>query len=139
MDDEQLNQMDFAYDQYEEAMINSSEEEKKSNGSESFQIEDMSIGMFLEHGDHIYTLAQHPRKSNIILSGGGDDRVLVWDTEGEDKVKNQLFEIKEGFKDSIEYIKFNHDDSYLLITGQGNPVRIYKVNDTDDETMFEFK
>ena len=72
MDDEMLNQMDMAYDQYEEAMINSSEEEKKSNGSESFQIDDMSIGMFLEHGDHIYTLAQHPRKANIILSGGGD-------------------------------------------------------------------
>mmetsp|Transcript_978 Transcript_978/g.946 ORF Transcript_978/g.946 Transcript_978/m.946 type:complete len:212 (+) Transcript_978:300-935(+) len=74
-----------------------------------------------------------------MLSGGGDDRVLAWDIGKAEKEKNTLFEIKEGFKDSIEYIKFNHDGKYLLITGQGNPIRIYKVIDGDDESQFEFK
>ena len=131
--------MDQAYDQYEEAMNNSAEEEKDTDNT-SFTLEDMSVGVFNEHGDHIYTLAQHPISPNIILTGGGDDRVLVWDLNQEDKAKSTLFEIKEGFKDSIEYIKFNHDNKYMLITGRGNPIRVYLVHqDKEGEDMFEFK
>ena len=99
----------------------------------------MSCGLFNEHGDHIYTLAIHPERPNIVLSGGGDDRVLVWDINNEDKIKTKLFEIKEGFKDSIEYIKFNFDHKFLLITGSGNPIRIYKVTEEEGEGMFQFK
>lgn len=139
INEDELNNMDEAYDQYEEAMAHSNEEDKNSNGNSSFHLEDMSVGLFNEHGDHIYTLAQHPSRPNIILSGGGDDRVLVWDMDGDIKTKTSLFEIKEGFKDSIEYIKFNYDAKYLLITGQGNPIRIYKVTEEDGAAMFEFK
>ena len=120
---------DFNANKSEEAMAHSTtEEEKKVTeiDEESFQVEDMSSGAFHEHGDHIYVISQHPTMKSIMLSGGGDDRVLGWNINEDEKQKNTLFEIKEGFKDSIEYIKFNHDGKYLLITGQGNPIRIYK-------------
>ena len=140
LDDDIINQMDQLADQNEEAIEHTDEEEKHiSESDESFTVEDMSCGAFREHGDHIYTLAQHPTKHNLILSGGGDDRVLVWDMLTDDKDKQTLFEIKDGFKDSIEYIKFNHDGKYLLVTGQGNPIRIYKVKEGTDASQFEFK
>jgi ribosome assembly protein SQT1 len=128
----------------EEAMghtNNTDEEEKKwsESGDNDFHVEDISIGQFREHNDHIYTIAQHPTLPHIFLSGGGDDRVLVWDTKGDEKDKNTLLEIKEGFKDSIEYIKFSSDGKYLLISGMGNPIRIYKVEEHEGIPSFEFK
>lgn len=140
-DEDELNNLDMEYDQAEEAMEHTDEEEKKwsESGENSYQVEDMSCGMFVEHGDHIYSLAQHPTKPNIMLSGGGDDKVLVWDISTDEKQKNTLLEIKDGFKDSIEYIKFNFDNKYLLVSGQGNPIRIYKVGEEDGQPTFEFK
>lgn len=141
VDDDIINQMDELADLNEEAIEHTDEESKQlsESGDDSFHVVDMSCGVFREHGDHIYTLAQHPTKSSLILSGGGDDRVLVWDMLSDEKEKQSLFEVKEGFKDSIEYIRFNHDGKYLLITGQGNPIRIYKVKEGTDATQFEFK
>lgn len=134
---------DFNFEQHsEEAMGHTTDEEEKKwseSGDHDFQVEDMSIGQFREHNDHIYAVTQHPTLPNIFLSGGGDDRVLVWDITGDIKDKNTLLEIKEGFKDSIEYIKFNFDNKYLLITGLGNPIRIYKVDEKDGTPIFEFK
>lgn len=133
---------DYYANHSEEAMAHSTNEEDKKTSEideESFHVEDMSSGAFHEHGDHIYAISQHPTMRNIMLSGGGDDRILVWDIEDEEKQKNTLCEIKEGFKDSIEYIKFNHDGKYLLVTGQGNPIRIYKCEEVDGKPTFDFK
>lgn len=137
---EEMNEGDYPEGQDEEAIDHTTEEEKYSeNQDASYQVDDMSSGVFKDHGDHIYAIAQHPLMPSIMLSGGGDDRVLVWDISKGDKDKNTLLEIKEGFKDSIEYIKFNHDNKYLLITGQGNPIRIYKVSEQEGLPVFEFK
>jgi ribosome assembly protein SQT1 len=133
---------DFPFEQHsEEHMSHTTEEEKNVSevGDSEALVEDISIGAFREHNDHVYCVTQHPTKPSIFLSGGGDDRALVWDINDSEKDKNTLVEIKEGFKDSIEYIKFNHDSKYVLITGQGNPIRVYKVDESEGKPTFEFK
>lgn len=46
---------------------------------------DDSIGKFTVHGNHVYTLVKMLKsdllnpEDSFILSGGGDDRALLWD------------------------------------------------------------
>jgi len=57
----------------------------------------------------------------FVLSGGGDDRCLVWDFRNPDVAVAEL----KDFTDSIEFISFNYDGTLLLAGGTGNALQIY--------------
>ena len=111
------------------------EEQKLEEISEEEMPND-SIASFEGHGDFVYTLNFFKDRfdDNYILSGGGDDRIIMWDINNPGE---NLVEIKD-FKDSIEYIELNHDGKYMLAGGMGNPVSIYQVKQPESDSPIKF-
>ena len=60
-------------------------------------------------------------EDSFILSGGGDDRALLWDFWNPDVACAEL----KDFKDSVEFIEFNFDGTLMLVGGTSNPLQIY--------------
>ena len=91
---------------------------------------DDSVAEFTGHGDHVYTCTLFPKsellnpQGKYMLSGGGDDRVLVWDVTN---TESPIAELKD-FTDSVEFISFNFDNTMMLAAGLSNPVQVYTVN-----------
>jgi len=54
----------------------------------------------------------------FVLSGGGDDRALLWDLRNPEAAVAEL----SDFQDSVEFLQFNFDGSLLLAGGTGNPL-----------------
>ena len=53
-----------------------------------------------------------------MLSGGGDDKALLWDLQNPQNAVAQLAD----FTDSVEFLEFNFDGTMLLAAGMGNPI-----------------
>ena len=67
---------------------------------------DESIGVFGEHTDSVYTVRFGP--NDLAVSGGGDDRGIVWNT----KTQKKLFELT-GHTDSVVAVGFSSDGKYV--------------------------
>eukprot|EP00603_Paraphysomonas_imperforata_P011762 CAMPEP_0114469584 /NCGR_PEP_ID=MMETSP0104-20121206/10799_1 /TAXON_ID=37642 ORGANISM="Paraphysomonas imperforata, Strain PA2" /NCGR_SAMPLE_ID=MMETSP0104 /ASSEMBLY_ACC=CAM_ASM_000202 /LENGTH=476 /DNA_ID=CAMNT_0001643257 /DNA_START=22 /DNA_END=1452 /DNA_ORIENTATION=+ len=103
---------------------------------------DQSAASFSMHGDCVYVSAIHPTKPGVVLTGGGDDRGMLWtyqttssssnDEQGEDNAAEgdrnivQCIELS-GHTDTVTAVGFNFDGSMCLTGGYDGLVKIWKT------------
>lgn len=58
--------------------MDSDPEDVDDQPQEAVQLQNDSVAHFDSHTDSIYTIAQHPKISSIVATGGGDDTTYVW-------------------------------------------------------------
>ena len=77
------------------------------------------IHTFGGHTDPVYAVAFNPRATDVVATGGGDDRGFVWRVGEDAFMENQgaVFELT-GHADTVTSIQFSSTDSGLLATGR---------------------
>ena len=84
------------------------------------QLPNNSVNAFYDHNDSIYTITNHPIDRNLIVTGGGDDKAFLWDSE-----TGATMAEYSGFEDSVSECKFNFDGEYLAIGSLNGIVKVY--------------
>jgi WD40 repeat protein len=79
------------------------------------------------HMDHVYTVAFKPDDPNILVSGAGDKKVIVWKMDG-----NVLWcggdLTMTGHADSVMCLAFKPDDPNFLVTGsQDQTIKVWNL------------
>lgn len=93
---------------------------------------DDSIFSHHEHTDEVFCVCSNPQNSNIVASGGKDDKAIVWNISTQKTLFTCL-----GHKESIVAISFSSDGS-LLATGDLNGiVKVWRVDTGLEEWSFE--
>ena len=89
------------------------------------------IHTFGGHTDPVYAVAFNPRATDVVATGGGDDRGFVWRVGEDAFMENQgaVFELT-GHADTVTSIQFSSTDSGLLATGaMDGTVRVWNGKD----------
>ncbi|KAL4003611.1 hypothetical protein ACH3XW_8315 [Acanthocheilonema viteae] len=71
------------------------------------------------HQKRVNTLAWHPTASNILLTAGGENKLLIWNVGTGDA----LLEIS-GHPDMIWSVSFNYDGSRFVTTSKDRKIRV---------------
>ena len=99
---------------------------------------DQSDATFALHGDCVYVCAIHPTKPGVVMTGGGDDRGMLWsyeiadhslenDNERNDRNIVQCNELA-GHTDTVVAVGFNFDGTLALTGGYDGVVKIWKTD-----------
>ncbi|KAI8391766.1 quinon protein alcohol dehydrogenase-like superfamily [Radiomyces spectabilis] len=86
------------------------------------ELADDSVQGFFDHQEPVYAVALNPKFSNIVVSGGGDDKSYLWRTDTGEK----LFEF-DGHKDSVTSVAFSVNGDYVASAGMDGKVRVWKT------------
>ncbi len=78
--------------------------------------------VFQGHTDSVYTIDTNPLDDNIIVSGGGDDKAIVFNC-----VTGETIKVLDGFKDSITVVAYTFDGAYLAVGAMDGIINIYDV------------
>lgn len=103
--------------------------EGEDNGGASMAQEDLmddSIHAFEGHTEPVYAVAWSPTGSDVVASGGGDDRAFVWQV-GEDaymETQGATFELT-GHTDSVIALAFSSDGTLLASGGMDGCVKVW--------------
>lgn len=77
-------------------------------------------------------MALHPKNAHLAASGGEDDLAYVWNTHtGEVVLKC------DGFKDSVVFVAFSQDGTYLAAADMAGVIKVWKV--ATQELTWEFE
>jgi len=90
-------------------------------------IVDLSILTFNMHGQSVYSVAVHPSKPCLVLTGGGDDMGYLWSYKKSSSSNFVVAGTTEfgDHKDSVATVKFNFNGT-LALTGITNIM--YKID-----------
>ena len=135
-DDESVMNDDKADDDEEEE----NEMEEGEENEFSANVVDQSAASFSLHGDCVYVSAIHPTKPGVVITGGGDDRAMIWSyqtsssqEQGEDDAAQggrnitQCIELS-GHTDTVTAVGFNFDGTMALTGGYDGMVKIWKTD-----------
>ena len=93
---------------------------------------DMARATFKGHSpESVYCIAVHPKRSGIVLTGGGDDKAYIWMYNTTAAVPSTtepsiLFELN-GHTDSVTSVGFNFDGTLALTGAYDGTVRVWNV------------
>ncbi|CAG8592719.1 15045_t:CDS:10 [Rhizophagus irregularis] len=79
-----------------------------------------------EDEDSVYTIDINPINENLIVSGGGDDKSFLWNSDTGEK----LFELL-GHTDSVTSALFSKDGQYVASGGMDGKVKVWKVENRE--------
>ncbi|CAM0139526.1 60S ribosomal subunit assembly or modification protein [Umbelopsis sp. WA50703] len=96
------------------------------------EIADDSVQGFFEHKEPVYAVAMHPTESNIIVSGGGDDKSHVWRADTGEKLITL-----DGHTDSVTSVAFSVSGEYIASGGMDGKVRVWKSHTGEFCTMVD--
>ena len=101
---------------------------------------DQSTASFSLHGDCVYVSQIHPTNPGMVLTGGGDDRAMLWtyqasnsEAQGEDETAKggrnitQCIELS-GHTDTVTAVGFNFDGTMALTGSYDGIVKIWKTD-----------
>ncbi|TRY61942.1 hypothetical protein TCAL_03720 [Tigriopus californicus] len=80
----------------------------------------------------VFTVALHPKNPQIAASGGEDDLAYVWHTHTGGVVLKC-----DGFKDSVVFVAFSQDGTYLAAADMAGVIKVWKV--ATQELTWEFE
>mmetsp|Transcript_6947 Transcript_6947/g.17634 ORF Transcript_6947/g.17634 Transcript_6947/m.17634 type:complete len:416 (+) Transcript_6947:151-1398(+) len=86
------------------------------------EVEDMACAHFDAHEAPVYSVAlgKTEKNSSIVLTGGGDDKVILWDMKDESGCK-----IFDEFEESVNAVSFSSDGAYFAAGSLDGVVRVY--------------
>jgi len=76
------------------------------------------------HVNEVYNVATHPIHTNLVASGGSDEKAYLWDLESM-KIELEC----TGHKDSVLFTMFNKDGKLLATVDMAGLVQVWKVED----------
>ena len=96
-----------------------------------------SEAVFLEHLAPVYAVAHSPN-GHLVASGGGDQRILLWDPRDVRSVEFSLLadngkvaptkhDVLEGHTAAVRSLRFSEDGKRLVSSGDDNTVRVWDV------------
>ena len=97
---------------------NQSDDKSDSDLVESFDAMDAISGF--EHGAPVFATSAF---SNIVASGGGDDRAYIWDANS-----GQLIKEFAGHGDSVASLAFSFDGKYVASGGMDGIAHVYHLD-----------
>lgn len=106
MDEELINSLD------ELGLKMVVDEEEKHNGT-----------VFDEHSDAVFFIEVHPFDDRVAVSGGADDKAMVWDTE-----TGSLIYTLEGHSDSVVSASFSSDGQLIATAGMDGIVNVWSAD-----------
>ncbi|EPX73023.1 ribosome biogenesis protein Sqt1 [Schizosaccharomyces octosporus yFS286] len=131
---EEENQEVYLQENEVEEVVNQDENEMEQDFEENEELDqdqgageiqsvmDLSVQGFFEHKDSVFCVSMNPVKSNLCVSGGGDDLAYIWDiTTGE-----QVCQLT-GHKDSVVSVGWSFDGNYVATGGMDNQIRVWKT------------
>jgi WD40 repeat protein len=89
-------------------------------------VNDISVQQFDGHSESIYSIDINPKIKNMLVTGGGDDKALLWTFE-EDKFKI-LHEFK-GHKETVSNVAFSVDGTLIATGDEEGVVNIWTTED----------
>ncbi|CAB4412909.1 unnamed protein product [Rhizophagus irregularis] len=102
------------------------DEQQNEIENEMIELKDDSIQGFFDHKDSVYTIDINPINENLIVSGGGDDKSFLWNSDTGEK----LFELL-GHTDSVTSALFSKDGQYVASGGMDGKVKVWKVENRE--------
>lgn len=80
---------------------------------------DQSAASFSMHGDCVYVSAIHPSNPGLVLTGGGDDRAMLWTYEVNTSEAQGEDEAAEGGRNIVQCLELSgHSDTGEFILNQ---------------------
>ena len=98
------------------------EQIEQQNDSDMVELVDDSIQGFFEHKAPVYTVSINPADESMVASGGGDDKVYIWDS----KTGALLHQISD-FADSVSQIIFDDEGKFLAVASMEKTIRVYET------------
>ena len=119
-------------------VMDSGPDEDEGGPEVEIQLVNDSIEHFDGHGDSIFCIARHPTQPGIVATGGGDDKVYVWNSipasrssqESSSPGRTSLPAIAQltGHTDSVNCITYTlPSGDYLLSGGLDGKLRAHKT------------
>ncbi|XP_053616269.1 angio-associated migratory cell protein isoform X2 [Plodia interpunctella] len=100
-------------------------DEEMEDDEEDFEIEppeDHSVVMFDKHIGSVFCCDLHPH-GKFAVSGGEDDKAYVWSVE-----TGQIVMDCTGHKDSVVFVGFSFDGTYLATADMSGVIKVWKCN-----------
>jgi coronin-1B/1C/6 len=79
------------------------------------------------HMKKINNVLWHPTANNVLLTAGGDNKILLWDVE---RGKEQIT-VDNVFNDAIQSLAFNKNGNSLVVTSKDKKLRLLDVRSKD--------
>jgi len=91
---------------------------------------DMAHTVLNRHTDSVYVSAMHPTASNVVVTGGGDDRAFLWTYDlsmAELPSEARVLSCVElsGHTDTVTSVGFNYDGTAILTAAYDGTVRTW--------------
>lgn len=83
---------------------------------------DQAVMIFAEHHAPVYAITMHPVHTSIVLSGGGDDRGILWNLE-----TGQVIHAFSGHQDSVVATGFSFDGKYAATGGYDGIILVWET------------
>lgn len=123
-DDEELAKEQYGQEEEDQIQQDS---EMNQDPSQQIEFKDTSIAAFYNHRKSLFSISLHPTFPSppLCLSGGEDEKALIWDTrDGE-----EVFKL-EGHEDSVTAVGWNSNGEMLASGGMDGKVRVWKLKDS---------
>nr|CCA14691.1 angioassociated migratory cell protein putative [Albugo laibachii Nc14] len=114
-DDETMQEFDIGEAPESEDDHSSGEEMRENDASN-----DQAVMVFAEHHAPVYAVATHPSNTSLVLSGGGDDRGILWNREN-----GQVIHAFNGHQDSVVATGFSFDGKYAATGGYDGIILVW--------------
>lgn len=133
LDEQHINDYDMIVNEDGNDTNVISEGAEDANGEEGREddVVDMADVSFTLHGDAVYCIACHPFISNLIATGGLDDKVFLWfvttvNIKGDRDPDFHAVELN-GHTDTVTSVGFNFNGQQLLSGSYDGSVIIWSV------------
>jgi WD40 repeat protein len=91
-----------------------------------------SIRSFTGHKDAVCCIDIHPINESKILSGGCDDKAIIWNA-----IDGSILKVLDQNKESIAFAKFSSDGKYFATVCLDNEICVYKSESFELVKKFE--
>lgn len=90
---------------------------------------DDSIHTFEGHAGGVYAVAWSPTQSDLVATGGGDDKAFIWRVgqEAFEETGGAFLELS-GHSDTVSRLAFSNDGSTLATGGMDGRVKVWEVS-----------
>ncbi|XP_071148534.1 angio-associated migratory cell protein-like [Mytilus edulis] len=127
----EINEGDGLLENLDSIDIDDGDDEGGEEGGADGLIDSSSF-VFKQHTDAVFTVSVDKKSSNLVVTGGQDDRGFVWSAN----TGEQIMECN-GFKDSVTCVGFSPDGSMVAMADLSGVIRVYDVETKKEVWSFE--